>query len=159
MWVKGCHIFGILWISTKMVNPIQQIERTPYSEVPRLTWLFFCCCCWSLSWRIAWASPPVALPSPDGDLSMDNDRIRSTMAEEEAPLSPFLSLRRPRLARTHMGNIDVADILNRTLPANVTRVNRTNASDWFVSAWAAGTKHNHNSERPCETKMGGSYRV
>ncbi|KAG7224427.1 hypothetical protein INR49_015091 [Caranx melampygus] len=38
----------------------------------------------------------------------------STKAEEGAPAAPLLSLRRPRLARTHMGNTDVADILDRS---------------------------------------------
>lgn len=79
----------------------------------RLTWL--CCCCWSLSWRIACASPPVTLLlAPTGGCSVETVRTMSvTDGQDEPAAAPFLSLKRPRDARIHMGNTDVADMLEK----------------------------------------------
>lgn len=61
-----------------------------------------------------WASPPVAPPGPAGGLSVDSLRTMSSTAGEQAPAAPVLSLRSPRLARTHMGSTELADILDST---------------------------------------------
>ncbi len=98
-----------------------------------LTWLF--CCCWSLSCRIAWASPPVALLL---EVSAERARVTSSAVGAVEPLAPCLSLRRPRLARTHMGYTDTADILNMMQLVHSAWVERTNEFDWLRLLWLAG---------------------
>ena len=121
-------------------------KSSAHKRASFLTWL--CCCCWSLSWRIAWASPPVALPVPAGGLSVESVRTMSTTAGEEAPTAPLLSRSRPRLARTHMGNTDVADMLDSSSSCRRTYVKRTKAADWLRPVWVAGRRTAESSERP-----------
>lgn len=51
---------------------------------------------------------------------MDAPRTKPTAAGEMGPVDPLLSLKRPRVARTHMGKTDVTDMLDNydELPAN-----------------------------------------
>lgn len=123
-----------------------------------LTWLC-CCCCWSLSWRIAWASPPVELLVPACDLSVETVRTTSNTAEEETPANPVRSLKRPRLARTHMGSTDEADILDCSTScrrACVTWVKRTKAPDWLRLIWVTAIRCIQSSDRSRGAERGGS---
>lgn len=114
-----------------LFNPLScwNVRRSHYS----LTWLF---CCWSLSCNIAWASPPVALLPA---VSADSVLTTSSTPGAVVPLTACLSLKRPRLARTHMEYTDTADILNVMQLIHRARVERTNDFDWIRLDWLAGT--------------------
>lgn len=72
----------------------------------------------------------------------------SNTAGEEAPTAPLLIRKKPRLARTHMGNTDVADMLDSSTSCRRTYVKRTNAADWLAPVWVADRRSAQSSERP-----------
>lgn len=103
---------GLIFITFALSPPNRRMlykKSSAHKRANRLTWL---CCCWSLSWRIAWASPPVALPVSCWGMSVEAPRTKTKVAGERRPVDPLLSLKRPRVARTHMGKTNVTDMLD-----------------------------------------------
>lgn len=84
---------------------------------------------------------------------MDAPRTRPRAAGEMGPVDPLLSLKRPRVARTHMGKTDVTDMLDNydEPPANASEKDkgvrlaeadlsdrRRDNSEQEVATWSGG---------------------